>query len=245
MEIMGDGPYSKEEFFDLVFRLHPNFSTNSCQWVLGSLTQEKKIYGLGYGYYKKSVEPFKLDSPSFLEKRVAKKVEEVCRDSSRCAYTTNLLNRLLGEDDGPNATIIEVEKDRAFGLYYELHNSVSKRTMLNPSRHDLEMYFEEGSILVKKLFSKAPCLDDGTLKLEKLIVDLLTDSTIEFLYPTADLAGLAAGLIRKYDLKISSLLGYAKRRKVEPLILDLLKENLSKDIIKKLPILDDWSFQNV
>lgn len=234
LSIMDERIYTKDEFFDLVFRLHPNFAPASCQWALGVLTQEKKIFGLGYGYYKRLTKPFnKLESwkPS---KKLLDVTKSITRAKPFCIYSIEALASALRIEEFRKATVLETPKDLTFPLYYELHNSNSRRAMLSPSNRDLEMYFEDGGIVIKKLFSKAPCQSNGSITIEKLIVDLLCDSFLNFAFPTEDLTSKVSYLISRYDFKVSTVMNYAKRRKVDGLVYQLIQENLPVETFEKL-----------
>ena len=52
VSLLEDRLYTKEELLDLVFRVHPEYSFNSSQWVIGSLLKNNVMYSLGYGFYR-------------------------------------------------------------------------------------------------------------------------------------------------------------------------------------------------
>lgn len=106
--------------------------------------------------------------------------------------------------------------------------------MVEPKEHDLEMYFENSSIIVKKLFSKSPVNKDGSLRLEKYVVDLLADRTIKHFYYGVDLEPILIGMLRQYECNYSTLLTYAKRRKVEEEVRQILRQSLPDSLIQIL-----------
>ena len=232
VSLLEDRLYTKEELLDLVFRVHPEYSFNSCQWVIGSLLKNNVIYSLGYGFYRlchNRFAPFPSEMPGV---KIAKLMDGSFGNAKKAMFHTSLIERLSGKSLDRKATIIEVEKDQAFGVYYELHDKLSQRMMLDPNGKEIAMYFEDNAIIIRKLFSKSPCAETGFITVEKLIVDLIADPLFGWLYPLEDWDDLVASLIQNYDFKISTVMNYSLRRKCAELIASLIKKHLPEDMKK-------------
>ena len=230
ISLLEDRLYTKDELLDLVFRVHPDFSYNSCQWVIGSLLQKGVIYSIGYGFYRLSKNRFVLAPSEKPKAKVVRLTETSFPHSNKAMFHTSLIERLSGKSLDRKATIIEIEKDQAFGMYYEMHDKFSERIMLDPNGKEIAMYFEDNSIIIRKLFSKSPCDSSGIISVEKLMVDLIADPLFNWLFPLDNWDELVADLVRDYDFKISTVMNYAHRRKCADFIAQLVKNNLPDDM---------------
>ena len=55
LDLMGQGIYSKDQLYDLVYRVFPDYSPNSCLWVIGELVSRHEITSIGYGLFRKRI----------------------------------------------------------------------------------------------------------------------------------------------------------------------------------------------
>ena len=230
ISLMGKGIYSKDEMCDLIYRVFPSYSYNSSLWVLGDLMRIGRISALGFGLYQASQkEEFHLELSDY-EQCLFEMSKIEFPNSPSCIFSTAWLDSKLDLHGGPDITIIETEKDKVFGLYYLLHGKEKRGVMVEPKEHDLEMYFSPGNVVVKKLFSKSPVREDGSIRIEKLMVDLLSDRLIQYFYRGVDFAEFIQSLVQNYAVNYSTLLTYAKRRCVDNEIKSILKGVVSPNI---------------
>lgn len=210
VENMSEEIYSRFGLYDIIYRYYPAYTPSSCDWVIGILKERGLIYPLGNGFYKKSKKIWcaPLSEPS---QRIINKLLQDFPFSTFAATETDFVNQCVGREV-VSCLIIEISKKDLFPCYMRLRELTKKDVMLAPSERELSFYLKPGTIIIKPLFSKSPCRKDGGLTIEKLIVDLLSDRTLGFLYGETDQNSLVA-LAREFNVNLITCMNYAKRRR--------------------------------
>ena len=203
--------YSRLELFDLIFRRFPTYSANSCNWIIGLLCEEGKLSPLGNGYFTKGKTLWKAEF-SDEDKNVIEKIQKALPRTHISCVHSRTLNQLTPTDRCEDFLLIEVDKRDLFACYMELRNIFRREIMLTPTRRELNYYFKPKSIILNPLFSKSPCRNDGGVAIEKLVVDILANRTIGWLYPNRDFESQLVKLLAETNVNLITALNYAKRR---------------------------------
>ena len=221
-ELLTKELYSRTDLYDLIFRCFPTYNENSCNWIIGMLCKKGVLFPVGKGFFQRG----KLEWAAKLEGPCGKAVQKTIAEMPNLKASfinLNYVNDMCGFENGPDCSILEVDKGNLFPAYMKLRESYRKDVLLTPTEHELNFYMRPGAIILKPLFSKAPAKRDGTICIEKLIVDLIADRTYRWLYPDVDFDDSIREFASQYFVNYSHLNHYAKRRRCEELITDILE----------------------
>ncbi|MCR5348799.1 MAG: hypothetical protein K6E59_04250 [Bacilli bacterium] len=210
-ELLTKEVYSRYELYDVIYRVYPGYSENSCNWVIGLLVSDHVLQPLGNGVFAHWKEPFSypLDpvSVSLLDK-----LRERFPYSDFAGVTTTSLNEILMGVDEHKALLLQVSKRDLFPAYLALREWTKREVMLNPTPREIEYYLRDNSIILKPLFSKSPVTQDGLYTAEKLLVDLLCDKTLRTMYPYVSNEDVVQNICEEKNVNIITTLNYARRR---------------------------------
>ncbi len=215
-----DRVYSRTDLYDLIYRFFPNYSVESCNWVIGRLVQEGFIRKLGKGYFKRPKEFYVFQEPPKYRNEI-RSLSSFMGESDLALIPGVEINKLTGEGHDYDFLLVEVPKNVLFPCYMDLRSKTKKEILLNPSPEEFLFRYRPGCIVLRTLFSKSPCLSTSFFSVEKLIVDLLADHFIRTLYSGADFEESAQELLKSNNVNLSVLINYGKRRKVDAEILGL------------------------
>ena len=90
-----------------------------------------------------------------------------------------------------------------------------KNVLLKPDENENYIYnpFNGEGVIVKSLVSKSPInKKEHKTTIEKLVVDIVTDKTINMFFEEAEKKDVVSNIFEKYALKFDSVRNYAKRR---------------------------------
>ncbi len=145
-----------------------------------------------------------------------------------CLWSSSLFNEFMLHQPGKIFQIIEVESDATDTVFYFLKES-GYSVFLNPDKELLNRYLPEDKevFIVKSLVTEAPVQKIQGIKtttLEKLLVDLFTDTHILDTCQGAERDRIFKEAVNKYIVNENKLLRYAsRRRKKEQLYIYLNK----------------------
>ena len=232
-ELLDKESYTRTELYDVIFRVFPTYTENSCNWVIGSLIQSGILYACGKGVFARCREAW---NPKF-DKQVSALNEAMRKEFPLEAFAvldSGTLNDLAGMAGGQDFLLIETSKRNLFPTYLWLREKWKNEVMITPTQRELDYYLKPGNIILKPLFSKSPCREDGCFALEKLIVDLFADRTILSLYPQVDFTESVKKIISSKNVNISTCLSYATRRGIHNEIAALLKKGCNPKTWRKI-----------
>lgn len=230
--LLEDRLYTKEELFDLVFRIFPEYSANSCEWIIGSLLKSGVIYNVGFGYYRKSSHPFPGFESNAIEKQTFHIAKKVVDESQHCFFSSRQIAEVFGISSYISCVILEVEKSLIYPVYSEVREYYGDRAMMDSSAGE---EIKPRSIIIKPLASRSPKEKMGALSIEKIIVELLADKLYSRLFSERDIREGIGRVIDVYDVKFTTVMNYAKRRRCEEELLSILKEYLPENLQEILP----------
>jgi hypothetical protein len=198
----------------------PELLRTTLRWRLSALKATGKIEPLARGRYVRTRHrPFELKLDPDLNK-ISKKIRKQFPYTSSCVWPSSFLNQFTIHQPSILFCLIEIEKEAmesVFSFLQEHHKNV----FLNPTKKEIDLYLlnRPKSIIVKTFIQRAPVFTDPLQgnqipKLEKILVDLLADPDIFFIYQGSELENIWRECFRKYAVNRSTLYNYAKRRLV-------------------------------
>jgi hypothetical protein len=165
-------------------------------------------------------------------KRLTGKFGEV----KQCAWETTWLNEFMQHQVNKSILIIESEKGFEESFFYELKDTTRKEVFLNPDEKIIDFYIAESDrpVVVKKLLTRAPLskrtekkTDFYTLALEKILVDIVADERLFSYLQGAEMMHIYENAFTNYDIDLTKLFSYARRRKRE--------QDIKKIFVNHLP----------
>ncbi|MBL7665827.1 MAG: hypothetical protein JNM93_11890 [Bacteriovoracaceae bacterium] len=208
----------------------PTLPISTLRWRLYSLKNAGKIESPARGIYTLSKhEKFEPNLESGLY-QMTKEIKKQFPYARFCIWPSNLLNQFTNHQPSIYFNIIEVEKDAIEGVFSHLKQKY-KNMFLNPNKKEIDYYISSHSksIIVKTLYQRAPLTIDQTEKnpfpkLEKILVDLIAEPDIFSIYQGSELKNIWREVCQRYAINFSTLNNYAKRRKVEGKVNQLIGE---------------------
>lgn len=117
-----------------------------------------------------------------------------------------------------NFLIVETEKDVRESVFNHLTKSHTGKVFVSPDRLTLEKYVSQQSepIIVSNLISRTPkgqrSKNVTYAKIEKILVDLLTDNDKFYAYQGQELIHIFENVFQVFQINETSLKRYAERR---------------------------------
>ncbi len=134
-----------------------------------------------------------------------------------CIWNTKILNEFMQHQPGNFQLIIEVEKEVTQSVFYFL-KELNYPVFVEPSIDIIEKYLpiDKEAIIIKSLVSESPLQDIRdvkTITVEKLLVDIFSDTVIFASQQGAELRTIFNNAFSKYTVNQSKMLRYANRRR--------------------------------
>ena len=215
--------YSRPELNDLIYRLYPAYSESSCNWVIGELCSRGIIAPIGNGFFVPAKEDWAFELPQRQEK-----ILEILRKefpySSFALTNSAVIDAFMGQESAMEYLLFQVDKRDVFPCYMRVRELSKQEVLISPTSRELSFYLKPKSIIVTPLFSKSPSQKDGHITIEKLLVDLFAERLFQSLYVYEANKEILREYINKYNVNLITCLNYAKRRRCQKEIKELLVE---------------------
>lgn len=234
--------FSREELFDFFRHYEPELKEGTLGWRIYDLKKKNIIKSIQRGYYTISYQPkYKPDISREILK-IAKVISERFEEVKYCIWDTDWINEFSQHQSGKKIIIIEVEKDFIESFYYELKDSFKLDFYLNPDEKTIDYYISESQnpVIIKNLITRSPISKrtENNLKiytplLEKILVDILTESKLFYFYHGAELMHVFENVLKNYTINYTKLYSYAKRRDREQEIKQFMSNNTPL-LVKKI-----------
>lgn len=217
----------KPELVSLLREKYPDAKPATLDWHIYDLVQQGLLVRRGRGRYQviskgKHTAIFRPNIPHQLA-MWKKKLAEAFPLLSTCLWSTQTLQPYLMHVPFIEYWLLEVDRDAVDSIlsfvqsvYSREENSMTTPVILASDLTTMESYLTDTSriLLIKPLISEAPrqCIDKVmTTTAEKLIVDLITDSSVFFMYQE-ELLRIVEGITSQYAINLDKIRRYARRR---------------------------------
>lgn len=221
---------SRKELLARVAALNPTLKEATLDVYLHRLALRNQLVHAGRGVYSLPGGVVVADFSPAVPMELATLWQEVATElflDSGCVWTTQWLNDFTTHQLMRTVQVVEVAPEALQSTYYVLKDRLGGRVFLQPDAHVLELYVAEtpDAVLVLPLVSRAPVqrvAGSPVPRLEKLLVDLLSDPTLFAAYQGEELRTIYRTAARQYRLDARTLFSYAKRRGKAPALRELL-----------------------
>lgn len=178
---------------------------------ISRLVNSESLGNFGFGYY--------TDKPSILKfenDKTMLKINALLDDyplmPKRVVFSSISLNFCINQLLSQTTYVVEIEKGYIESVFEMLKVNFNNVVLIKPSKQDKYNYWKPEAIYVTELFSRSPVNKNGTITIEKLIVDLLFDEDIYSLYSGKDIEQAVYFLCSGYTINYKTMLSYAARR---------------------------------
>ena len=130
-------------------------------------------------------------------------------------------NEFINHQIARNTVFVEVERSLEEFVFEELRSWADYPVLLRPTNKEVDAYSGDTTAIVLRLISEAPAKDNQPL-LEKLLVDLVANKLLRNMISPNEFEGAFVVAAEHYQLNISTMLRYARRRGQEKEIRSLV-----------------------
>ena len=198
---------------------------------ISRLTKKGALGNLGYGFYVENPNNIKFESDEVMS-QINSLLDDFPFAPKRMVFSSISLNFCINQLISTTTYVVEVEKEYLQTVFELLKESSKGVVLLKPSRESKINYWKPGAIYVTELFKRSPVNEDGTIAIEKLIVDLLFDEEIYSLYSGKDIDSAIEVLCSGYTINYKTLFSYATRRNRKAKLLERIREYVPKEILE-------------
>ena len=163
------------------------------------LTKKGFLGNLGYGFYIEKPNNMKFENDEVMSK-INSLLDDFPLTPNRVVFSSTSLNFCINQLISGTTYVVEVEREYLQSVFELLKESHKGVVLLKPDREDKINYWKPDAIYVTELFKRSPINKDGTMTIEKLIVDLLFDEEIYSLYSGEDIDSAIDVLCSKYPI---------------------------------------------
>ena len=233
--------FTRKELFDfLELNFYPNLKETTFRWRIYELRKTNIIVSVTRGVFKLS-ENKELFVPNISKQlsKIGNLIKKNYNSVFNCVWSSNWLNEFSRHQATKEIVIVEVEKELVNSVFNLLIDNNYKNVYIEPDKFVTETYISENqtSIIVKSLITKSPIqfvANVAVPKLEKILVDLFSDNKYLIAYKGYEQKIIFENAFDKYQLNLSSLINYSRRRKKNKLITEFLitKINIDEELLK-------------
>jgi len=232
---------TRKDLYDFLEQnFFPDLKETTFRWRVYELKKRNVIVPVKRGVYKlsdhKNVYYPNLNSNVI---KINRLLLRQYNDLTYCIWESNWLNEFARHQAARKIIFVEVEKDLVKSIFNLLLNSSYKNVFIEPDRFISQTYISENqtSIIVKSLISKSPLHSVTNVKvpkLEKMLVDLFSDDKYLVAYKGHEQKVIFENVFDEYQVNLSNLINYSRRRKKDKQLTDfLIKDlNLGKELMK-------------
>ena len=228
---MGSGTFRRKDVLDALLKKHPDYNTGSFNRHFSRFLSNGLIENVGRDLYiavspETAKEMYSYRNPSDRFSEVLSFLDSEFPLADFIVCETVQLNEFFDHQTAQNIIIVAMEKmlmDAVFDKLKEKFRSV----MLSPGPDDIRRYAENGTVIVERLTSRYPKnrTEKHGVSIEKLIVDIFAEKRIRSLFSTGDYPSALKNIFRRYRINETAMLNYARMRRTDAKILDMLRNN--------------------
>ena len=136
------------------------------------------------------------------------------------------LNEFVNHQLAHNVIFVSVESNLGDFVFETLKEAYSGRVLINPTPDIFHQYWSDDMIVIGKLTSESPKgnIQRWHTKLEKLLVDLMSDPLLMDSISQDELPGIYEEAFQRYVIDESHMFRYAKRRTADKRIKQFIHE---------------------
>ncbi len=215
-----DQSYSRAAIIDILKKERSGLSNSSYILSVSSLVRNGLLQHKGRDRYclpsdgkkKTYVPPYSLEA-----KMIRYQISTQSPLANFTIFESFLLNQFLPHRIIRNTIFVQSQRDASTFVFDYLREYTEKLVLFRPSADDYTRYWKPGAVIVKDWASGAPLNPDSPhdITIEKLLVDIFCDKTIQMVYNRADYPAIVRAAFERFSVDTPKLLRYAKKRHCE------------------------------
>ena len=217
VSLKDDRTYSRNDLIEIFRRDNKELNDATFRWMLYKMQLHNRLYRVGYDEYitsERRVLP--VYRPFYTEDvlKVKDLLEEKYPELSFVMFESVALNEFLNHQIAQNTVYVQVEKDLSTYIFDTLKQELGGMVLYKPNRTDFSRYWTRGCVVVLELVSQAPLssAQPHEITMEKLLVDIIADKSIEATYSPAELPDIFRNVRKNYRVDVKKMNRYAGRR---------------------------------
>lgn len=209
--------FTTKEISEFYLSFDPLVKKTTINWRVYALVQKGVLTRIGRGKFCIGSNIIYTPELNRKEKVIYNKLKSEFPFVDICVWNTKILNEFMQHQPGNFQIIVEVEKQVTQSVFYFL-KELNYPVFIEPTEEILEKYLptDKEAIIIKSLVSESPLQENGnirTVTIEKLMVDIFSDSIIFSAQQGAELRTIFQEAFNKYTVNQSKMLRYASRRR--------------------------------
>ncbi|GAF05739.1 DUF6577 family protein [Saccharicrinis fermentans] len=206
-----------KDIAEFYLSLDPLVKKTTINWRVYALIRKGILTRIGRGKFCFGSSKIFAPGLNRKEKVIYNKLKSEFPFVDICVWNTKILNEFMQHQPGNFQIIVEVEKEVSQSVFYFL-KELNYPVFIEPTEEILEKYLptDKEAIIIKSLVSESPLQESGnirTITIEKLLVDIFSDSIIFSAQQGAELRTIFQEAFNKYTVNQSKMLRYASRRR--------------------------------
>lgn len=192
--------FSRTQILETARKIDASFKETQLKFYVTDMLENNLIERVGHGIYSKKENTKEIYSYSNSDDVL--RIREIMKTEfpliNFCIWDLTILNEFVNHLIGHNHIIMEVEKDGIGFVYESLKERLKNTILMTPNAKELERYSTDNDVYLINSISEAPVRPDGTITLEKLIVDLFANKTLLKLLSKGDYPQALEEMFNKY-----------------------------------------------
>lgn len=231
--------FDRNELYEFYIGFEPDLNKRTFNWRIHNLIKKDIIKPVGHGLYTISEKPEFVASPSHDALKIARKLTRKFEKIDYCISESQWINEFSKHQSFNNIILVEIEREFVQSLYYYLIDNLYKNVYLKPNDKEIQYYISgrNNTIVIQNLISRSPKRKLRIRKtiinvasLEKLMVDLFSKNHLLYFYDGSEIIYIYESILNTYNINFSKLLSYAKRRKNDQKIKQLMLTHLPNSL---------------
>ncbi|MDR2087058.1 MAG: hypothetical protein LBP72_07765 [Dysgonamonadaceae bacterium] len=226
-EFQGKTLVSRSELSAFFRRIHPEWKETTFRWKIHDLKNKQLIRPVSREFFTLSSKPVFVPEISQPERKIFLKVGKQFPMLKFCIWSTRIVGEFMLHLPAQFITVLQVEKEAIEPVYDFLKEQKYRHLFVQPEEKEIERYVYESnsSIVLQPMVTKSPVMKTGmatTVTLEKLLVDLISDKKLFAAFQGNELIHIINTAYDRYSMDFTKFFHYAKRRKKEVELKELL-----------------------
>lgn len=231
--------FDRNELYEFYIGFEPDLNKRTFNWRIHNLIKKDIIKPVGHGLYTISEKPEFVASPSHDALKIARKLTRKFEKIDYCISESQWINEFSKHQSFNKIILVEIEREFVQSLYYYLIDNLYKNVYLKPNDKEIQFYISgrNNTIVIQNLISRSPKRKLKIRKtiinvasLEKLMVDLFSKNHLFHFYNGSEIIYIYESILNTYNINFSKLLSYAKRRKNDQKIKQLMLTRLPNSL---------------
>ena len=220
--------FTRNDLFQAIKQYSADISESTFKAMLQNLLIDGQVFRVGRNAY--CVADGHMQSYSYEYSESAHSVADSIKENHPyldfIVFELVQLNEFLNHQLAHNIVFVSVESDLGDFVFDMLKEQYPGKVLIYPTPEIFHQYWYDDMIVIEKLVSEAPRGKQELwhTRLEKLLVDVLTDDLIQESVSEAEWPKIYEDAFQKYAIDESCFFRYAKRRGAEIKIRKFIKE---------------------